>query len=70
MADMLEGGSARSARSASSEPERELEEDAPEYLKEVTDCKFLKISIKTYDKKTSSSGFSKEEYYAYHIVSM
>lgn len=45
-------------------------EDQPEYLKEVSNVKFLNISIKGYEKKTSASGFSKEEYYAYHIVSM
>ena len=45
-------------------------EERPEYLEEVTDVKFLNISIKSYDKKTSSSGFTKEEYYAYRIVSM
>ncbi len=42
----------------------------PEYLKEVSDVKFLNISIKGYEKKTLTSGFTKEEYYAYHIVSM
>lgn len=49
---------------------REQEEEKPEYMREVTDSKFLNISIKGYEKKTSSSGFSKEEYYAYRIVSM
>lgn len=44
-------------------------EEQPEYLQEVTDVKFMNISIKGYDKKTSS-GFTKEEYYAYRIVSM
>ncbi len=41
----------------------------PEYLKQVTDLKFLNISIKGYEKK-SSTGFPKEEYYGYRIVSM
>ena len=40
-----------------------------EYLKEVTDVKFQNISIKGYEKK-SSGGFTKDEYYAYRIVSM
>ena len=44
--------------------------DLPEYLKEVTNIKFLNISIKGYEKKTSTSGFSKDEYYAYRVVSM
>ena len=44
--------------------------EQPEYLREVTDLRFMNISIKGYDKKTSSSGFTKEEYYAYRIVSM
>ena len=44
--------------------------EQPEYLREVTDLKFMNISIKGYDKKTSSSGFTKEEYYAYRIISM
>ena len=46
------------------------QEDQPEYLKEVSNVKFLNISIKGYEKKTSTSGFTKEEYYAYHVVSM
>ena len=46
------------------------EEPEPEYLQEVKDLKFMNISIKGYDKKTSSSGFTKEEYYAYRIISM
>jgi len=45
-------------------------EDLPEYLKEVTNAKFLNISIKGYEKKTSTSGFSKDEYYAYRVISM
>ena len=48
----------------------ESTEEKPEYLQEVTDLKFMNISIKGYEKKTSSSGFTKEEYYAYRIVSM
>ena len=47
-----------------------LVEEQPEYLREVTNLKFMNISIKGYDKKTSSSGFTKEEYYAYRIISM
>ncbi len=47
-----------------------LEEDLPAYMKKVTDVKFLNISIKGYEKKSSSSGFAKEEYYAYKVVSM
>lgn len=62
MADLHERGSC--------DQDREQEEDTPEYLKEVTDLRFLNISIKAYEKKSSSSGFSKEEYYAYRIVSM
>lgn len=41
-----------------------------EYLKVEDGVKFLNISLKGYEKKTSSSGFTKEEYYAYRIVSM
>ncbi len=41
----------------------------PDYLKQVSDLKFLNISIKGYEKKLST-GFPKEEYYAYRIVSM
>ena len=41
----------------------------PEYLKEVTEMKFVNVSIKGYEKKTST-GFPKEEYYGYRIVSM
>ena len=46
------------------------QEETPEYLKEVTDVKFLNISLKGYEKKIVSSGFTKDEYYAYRIVSM
>lgn len=46
------------------------QEDTPEYLKEVNDVKFLNISLKGYEKKTVSSGFTKDEYYAFRIVSM
>lgn len=53
-----------------SSKEQEVIEDDPEYLNEVSDVKFLNISIKGYEKKTVSSGFSKEEYYAYRVVSM
>jgi hypothetical protein len=49
---------------------KKLEEDIPEYLKVEDGMKFLNISLKGYEKKTSSSGFTKEEYYAYRIVSM
>ena len=48
----------------------EQKNDKPEYLKEVLDEKFLNVSINGYEKKTSTSGFSKDEYYAYRIVSM
>ncbi len=48
----------------------EKEDEIPEYLREVHDVKFLNISMKGYEKKTVSSGFSKEEFYAYRIVSM
>ena len=52
------------------ESQENLEEtEEPEYLKQVTDLKFMNISIKGYDKKTSS-GFPREEYYAYRIISM
>ncbi len=44
-------------------------EDTPEYLQEVTDVKFQNISIKGYEKK-AARGFTREEYYAYRIVSM
>lgn len=43
--------------------------NTPEYLKEVIDGQFVNISIKGYEKKTST-GFPREEYYAFHIVSM
>lgn len=41
----------------------------PDYLKQVTDLQFVNISIKGYEKKTTT-GFPKEEYYAFRIVSM
>ena len=47
----------------------DTKQETPEYLKEV-DVKFLNISVKGYEKKTVSSGFTKDEYYAYRIVSM
>ncbi len=40
----------------------------PPFRKEITDLKFINISIKCYEKKTGS-GF-KEEYYAFKILSM
>ena len=46
-----------------------VEKETPAYLKQVTDKKFLNISIKGYEKK-ASAGFTKEEYYAYRIISM
>lgn len=58
MADLLDSAETKSP------------EELPEYLKEVTDTKFLNISIKGYEKKSSTSGFTKEEYYAYRVVSM
>lgn len=54
---------------AETEESQEVLSEEPEYLKRVTDLKFLNISIKGYDKKTST-GFPKEEYYAYRIISM
>lgn len=54
----------------SSKTSKKQLEDEPEYLKEVSDVKFLNISIKGYEKKTASSGFTKEEFYAYRIISM
>ena len=53
-----------------SEQTDKKQEDQPEYLKEVGNVRFLNISLKGYEKKTGSSGFTKEEYYAYRIVSM
>lgn len=44
-------------------------EETPDYLKEVTDIKFQNISIKGYEKKSTGS-FTRDEYYAYKIVSM
>ena len=41
----------------------------PEYLREVKGEQFVNISIKCYEKKTST-GFPREEYYGFHIVSM
>ncbi len=52
------------------EPNKKSESDTPEYLRVVDGVKFLNISLKGYEKKTSSSGFTKDEYYAYRIVSM
>ena len=51
------------------EPEKSKKPEA-EYLKVVDNVQFLNISLKGYEKKVSSSGFTKEEYYAYRIVSM
>ena len=49
--------------------EQDWEDGRPEYLREVSDLRFLNISIKTYEKKTGG-GFPREEYYAYRIISM
>lgn len=49
---------------------KKQEDDTPDYLKVEDNVKFLNISLKGYEKKTSASGFTKEEYYAYRIVSM
>lgn len=38
------------------------------FLREVTDQRFVNISIKGYEKKVGT-GF-KEEYYAFHVVAM
>lgn len=54
---------------ASQDQDRDEMEDSPEYLQEVTDVKFQNISIKGYEKK-AAGGFTREEYYAYRIVSM
>jgi len=51
------------------DPSRWQDVNTPEYLKEVIDGQFVNISIKGYEKK-SSTGFLREEYYAFHIVSM
>ena len=59
MADLLDSGDTRRS-----------DEELPEYMKEVTDAKFLNISIKGYEKKSSTSGFTKDEYYAYRVISM
>ena len=44
------------------------ENDSLPFRKEVTDLKFVNISIKLYEKKIGT-GF-KEEYYAFKILSM
>lgn len=49
--------------------EQDWEDGRPEYLREISDLRFLNISIKTYEKKTGG-GFPREEYYAYRIISM
>lgn len=43
--------------------------ERPLYLREIENVKFINVSIKGYERK-SSSGFPKEEYFAYRIVSM
>lgn len=43
--------------------------ERPQYLREVEDVKIINVSIKGYERKTSS-GFPKEEYFAYRLVSM
>ena len=42
--------------------------ESPPFKREVSDLRFVNISIKCYEKKTGS-GF-KEEYYAYKIIAM
>ncbi len=54
---------------ASTEESTDIAEEGPEYLREVTELKFQNISIKGYEKK-AAAGFTREEYYAYRIVSM
>ena len=44
------------------------EDDDGSFRKEITDLKFVNISIKCYEKR-AGTGF-KEEYYAFKIVSM
>ena len=67
---------AQTAEITSLDSEQSVEEtgewqelNQPDYLKQVTDLQFINISIKGYEKKTTT-GFPKEEYYAYRIVSM
>ena len=43
--------------------------ELPAYLREVDDMRFVNVSIKNYERKTSS-GFPREEYFAYRVVSM
>ena len=64
-----EGEAKPVAEAEAYKPSEWTEVSPPEYLKEVTDLNFVNISIKGYEKKTTS-GFPKEEYYAYHIVAM
>ncbi len=54
---------------ASTEESTDVAEESPEYLREITELKFQNISIKGYEKK-AAGGFTREEYYAYRIVSM
>ena len=51
------------------EPSGWQDVNTPDYLKEVTDGQFVNISIRGYE-KNSSSGFPREDYYAFHVVSM
>ena len=51
------------------EPSGWQDVNTPDYLKEVTDGQFVNISIRGYE-KNSSSGSPREEYYAFHVVSM
>lgn len=53
---------------ATKEAEGDYDVDVPPLRREVSDHKFVNISIKCYEKKTGT-GF-KEEYYAYKIVAM
>ncbi|XP_064396570.1 sorting nexin-4-like [Halichondria panicea] len=54
---------------ASTEESTDVAEESPEYLREITELKFQNISIKGYEKK-AAGGFTREEYYAYRIVSI
>lgn len=54
---------------ASQEPEDWQSVEHPLYLREVEDVTIINVSIKGYERK-SSSGFPKEEYFAYRLVSM
>ncbi|KAL5510784.1 hypothetical protein EMCRGX_G006385 [Ephydatia muelleri] len=53
----------------SNSPERTGEGTQKDYQKEVRDVRLLNVSIKGYDKKTGT-GFTKEEYYAFRIITI